>query len=318
MLLSRHFHSVHHRQRVQAVGETSAASTLQARLTPISDVGSGLALRSDRSVTEWQRWQERRGADTRHCAAALGPAEFARTPKLARLEAVLFVADGPLTLHRLVQFATLADPGEARELVQTLNNSYERDGAAFRIERVASGYQMLTLPLYADWLDRLHQRHSALKLSPPAMETLTIVAYRQPIIRADIEAIRGVQSTEMLKQLMERGLVRIGGEDDSLGRPYLYVTTRKFLELFGLKSLDDLPMADSLRRPAGSQSVATQLEQSNAEQGEEARSTQVEAAASETERPLNEPPQADETASAARADESTFAPPQPPKQSEAA
>jgi segregation and condensation protein B len=88
-----------------------------------------------------------------------------------------------------------------------------------------------------------------MKLSPPAMETLTVIAYRQPITRADIEAVRGVQCTEMLKQLMDRGLVRIGGEDNSLGRPYLYETTRKFLEVFGLRSLNDLPRADSLRSP---------------------------------------------------------------------
>jgi segregation and condensation protein B len=80
------------------------------------------------------------------------------------------------------------------------------------------------------------------------METLTIVAFQQPFTRADIEAVRGVQCSEMLKQLMERGLVRICGEEDSLGRPYLYDTTKKFLELFGLRSLDELPMASSLRR----------------------------------------------------------------------
>jgi segregation and condensation protein B len=112
---------------------------------------------------------------------------------------------------------------------------------------VATGYQLLTRPEYAPWLDKLHQRQTELKLSPPALETLTVVAYRQPLTRADIEAVRGVQCAEMLKQLMERGLVRIAGEDDSLGRPYLYETTRVFLELFGLRSLADLPMADRLR-----------------------------------------------------------------------
>ena len=82
------------------------------------------------------------------------------------------------------------------------------------------------------------------------METLTIVAYRQPITRADVEAVRGVQSSEMLKQLLERKLIRVAGEDDSLGRPYLYGTTRQFLEVFGMHSLDDLPMADKLRQSA--------------------------------------------------------------------
>jgi segregation and condensation protein B len=166
---------------------------------------------------------------------------------MARLEAVLFVAQGALSMRRLAHLATLAEAGEARELIDLLNVSYDQSGSAFRIERVATGYQMLTRPQYAPWLGKLHQRQTELKLSPPALETLTVVAYRQPLTRADIEAIRGVQCAEMLKQLMERGLVRIGGEDDSLGRPYLYETTRTFLELFGLRSLADLPMAEKLR-----------------------------------------------------------------------
>ena len=172
-----------------------------------------------------------------------------RTPKMARLEAALFVADGALPSRRLAQLATLADHVEAKALIYELNATYDQSGSAFRIERVATGYQLLTRPEFAPWLDRIHQRHVALKLSPPALETLTIVAYRQPLTRADIEAIRGVQCTDILKLLMERGLVRIAGEDDSLGRPYLYETTRKFLELFGLRGLDGLPMAGELRSP---------------------------------------------------------------------
>jgi segregation and condensation protein B len=167
---------------------------------------------------------------------------------MARLEALLFVADGALSIRKIVQNATLADNAEARRLLDELNAFYDADGSPFRIERVATGYQLLTRPAFAPWLDKLHQRQNELKLSSPAMETLTIVAYQQPITRADIEAIRGVQCAEMLKQLMERGLVRICGEEDSLGRPYLYDTTKKFLELFGLRSLDELPMASSLRK----------------------------------------------------------------------
>jgi segregation and condensation protein B len=171
-----------------------------------------------------------------------------RTEKMARLEALLFVADGALSIRKIVQNATLADNAEVRRLLDELNAFYDADGSPFRIERVATGYQLLTRPAFAPWLDKLHQRQNELKLSSPAMETLTIVAYQQPITRADIEAIRGVQCAEMLKQLMERGLVRICGEEDSLGRPYLYDTTKKFLELFGLRSLDELPMASSLRK----------------------------------------------------------------------
>lgn len=171
-----------------------------------------------------------------------------RTPKMARVEAVLLVADGALSSRKLAQFALLSDPTEARTIVRQLNEVYDGHNSSFRIEQVAAGYQLLTRPQFAHWLGKLHQRQAELKLTPPALETLAIVAYRQPIIRADIEAIRGVGCTEMLKQLMDRELVRIGGADDSLGRPHLYETTRTFLEVFGLRNLDDLPLADRLRK----------------------------------------------------------------------
>jgi segregation and condensation protein B len=171
-----------------------------------------------------------------------------RSRKLARLEAVLLVADGALSFRKISQFATLADAKEARELVQELNQKLDRGGAAFRIENVATGVRMMTRPQFSMWLDRLHNRQARSKLSPPMLETLSIVAYRQPVTRADVDKIRGVQASEMLRQLMDRGLIRITGEDDSLGRPYLYGTTRQFLEEYGFGSLDDLPMADTLRR----------------------------------------------------------------------
>jgi segregation and condensation protein B len=171
-----------------------------------------------------------------------------RSRKLARLEAVLLVADGALSFRKLAQFATLADAAEARELVQELNDKLDRGGTAFRIEKVATGVRMMTRPQFSMWLDRLHNRQARAKLSPPMLETLSIVAYRQPVTRADVDKIRGVQASEMLRQLMDRGLIRITGEDDSLGRPYLYGTTRQFLEEYGFGSLEDLPMADTLRR----------------------------------------------------------------------
>lgn len=171
-----------------------------------------------------------------------------RSAKMARLEAVLLVSDQALSLRKLAQLATLADAAEAQLLVKQLNAAYDKVGSAFRVEQVATGCRLMTRPQFAMWLDKLHQRQAELKLSPPMLETLTIVAYRQPITRAEIEKIRGVQAAEMLKQLMERGLVRIGGEEDSLGRPFLYETTRRFLESYGLKDLDDLPQSEKLRR----------------------------------------------------------------------
>lgn len=192
------------------------------------------------------------GATLQHDLGPLG----IRTRKAARVESILFVSDCALSARRLAQLAMLADSTEAAQIVEQLNVAYDRDGSAFRVERAANGYLLLTRPVYAHWLGRLHQRQSLLKLSPPAMETLTVIAYRQPITRADIEAVRGVQCIEMVKQLMERGLVRIAGEDNSLGRPYLYETTRKFLELFGLRDLKELPMAERFMSPSAAKTAS--------------------------------------------------------------
>jgi len=199
----------------------------------------------------WQWSFQTRSADGASCASSTdAKAEHPtrRSRKLARLEAVLLVADSALSFRKISQFATLADAAEARELVRELNDKLDRGGAAFRIEKVATGVRMMTRPQFSMWLDRLHNRQAKAKLSPPMLETLSIVAYRQPVTRADVDKIRGVQASEMLRQLMDRGLIRITGEDDSLGRPYLYGTTRQFLEEYGFGSLDDLPMADTLRR----------------------------------------------------------------------
>ena len=179
-----------------------------------------------------------------------------RSPKMARLEAILLVADASLPPRKLAQFASLADATEARTLVNKLNQLYDEAGTPFRAEQVAGGYRLLTRPHYALWLTKLHQRQDELKLSPTSLETLAIIAYRQPVTRADIDGIRGVQSIDVVKLLMDRGLVRIAGEDDSLGRPFLYETTRKFLEAFGLGDLAELPLADVLRS-TGSDGPAT-------------------------------------------------------------
>lgn len=194
---------------------------------------------TDRAFFLWWKTNGRRGS--------IRPGRTAADERLARLEAALFVAPEALSTRRLAQVALLADVAEVRELIDRLNASYDAAGTAFRAERVAAGYRLLTRPVFARWLLRLHQRDSQLQLSAPAMETLTIIAYRQPVKRADVEAVRGVQSAEMIRHLMESGFVRIGGEEESLGRPYLYVTTRKFLETFGLRTLDDLPTAETLR-----------------------------------------------------------------------
>ncbi len=200
---------------------------------------------------KWQRLtQSAVTTQADHPAAGRASADSlsVRTPAMARVEAALFVAQRPMSLRRLCQFAMLSDAAQGRETLTALEAAYAATGSPFQIQRLATGYQLMTLPRYAFWLNRLHQRQAEQKLSPAAIETLSIVAYRQPVTRADIDAIRGVQSAEMIKQLMERGLVRIGGQDDSLGRPFLYETTSQFLELFGLPGLEQLPMAETLRR----------------------------------------------------------------------
>lgn len=169
-----------------------------------------------------------------------------RDDRLARLEAVFFLSQQPQTSRRLAQLAGLADGTKTRTLVRTLNRRYDAEGSAFRVEEVAGGFQLMTRSKFAPWLRRLHSAPAEVRLSAPAMETLAVVAYRQPVLRAEIEAIRGVQSGEVLRQLIERDLVRIAGRSDELGRPFLYGTTKQFLQVFGLRHLDELPRADLL------------------------------------------------------------------------
>lgn len=175
-------------------------------------------------------------------------AQWDRDPEQCqrRLEAILFMARVPLTSRKLSQFAGLADGTQARTMIGQLNEKYDRLGTAFQVKRIAGGYQMLTRPQFAKWLRQLDHVPRPSRLSRPAMETLAVVAYRQPIIKADIEAIRGVSSGEMLRQLLEKGLIRIHGRSEELGRPYLYATTREFAVEFGLRNLDDLPEAGQL------------------------------------------------------------------------
>lgn len=163
---------------------------------------------------------------------------------LSRVEAVLFLARAPLSTRKLAKLAGLADGTKARKMVELLRDRLRARGSALAPVEVAGGVQLLTRPQLADWIERLHGPSEELRLSPPALETLSVAAYRQPVLRAEIEAIRGVQCGEILKLLMERDLLRIVGRSDDLGRPYLYGTTRKFLQVFGLERLEQLPSID--------------------------------------------------------------------------
>ncbi len=165
------------------------------------------------------------------------------------VEAILFASDEPVSLQKLVEIAEAGSVKTIRKAVKSINKKYRLGRFSFRIEELAGGYQMMTLSCFNPWLTKLIKVRSDNKLSPAQLETLAIVAYKQPIIRADIEAIRGVATGEVIRNLMYKGLVKIVGRAEILGRPMLYGTTKKFLDIFGLASLKDLPKIEELKNP---------------------------------------------------------------------
>ncbi len=165
------------------------------------------------------------------------------------IEAILFAADAVLTLPRIVSLLGVGTARDVKKHIESLNERYARERAAFRIEKIAGGYQMMTLPQFNTWLRRLKQSRQESHFSSAALETLAVVAYKQPVVRAEIEAIRGVAAGEMLNRLRELGLVKIVGRAEDVGRPMLYGTTKRFLEVFGLSDLQDLPAVEQLQPP---------------------------------------------------------------------
>jgi segregation and condensation protein B len=177
------------------------------------------------------------------------------------IEALLFAAQKPLTTRELV--AAIKDAGDADELIpnefartkevevaavlEQLKTEYVEQGRAFQLAEKAEGWQLVSDPAYAPWVRQLFPAAKPARLTAPSLETLAIIAYRQPITRADVEAVRGVAVDGVLQSLMERGLVKIAGRAEVPGRPLLYETTQFFLEHFGLRNLDELPNAEELR-----------------------------------------------------------------------
>jgi segregation and condensation protein B len=189
----------------------------------------------------------RRRLDPRQGRKTAEPDPAARDQQTARLEAVLFLAREPLGTRKLAALAHLADGTLARTLIRRLNRFYDETGTAFAAQELAGGFQLMSRPKFAAWLRRLYRWGVEIRLSGPALETLAVVAYRQPVMRAEIDAIRGVDCGEILRQLMDRNLVRTTGRAAELGRPYLYSTTKRFLQVFGLRHLEDLPRAEMMR-----------------------------------------------------------------------
>jgi len=164
----------------------------------------------------------------------------------AVIEAVLFTSETPVTAQRLAEIAG-ASRGDALEAIDRLNVFYAETARAFRIASLAGGFQLVTSPEFAPVLSRLRADRIAPRLSRAALETLAIIAFKQPVSRAEIDAIRGVTASDrVLRHLLERKAVRIAGRADAPGRPLLYGTTREFLSYFGLSNLSDLPRSDEL------------------------------------------------------------------------
>jgi len=158
------------------------------------------------------------------------------------VEALLFASDTPLEAERIREVLELESAQAARELVEALRARYGDRG--LQIVEVGGGYRMITRPELAPWLVRLARARTKSRLSRPALETLAIAAYKQPVSRPEIDAIRGVNSEAVLENLLERRLIRITGRKEAPGRPYLFETTREFLVAFGLRDLSDLPKVE--------------------------------------------------------------------------
>ncbi len=188
-------------------------------------------------------------------SAELDQIPCADLPLGARIEAVLLTNDRPVTEQRLAEMLGLHGKGkdsgaaQVREAIEALNSHYQSHGRAFRAERLAGGYQLLTVSAFAPLLARVRGLRQQGRLTPAALETLAIIAYRQPMLRSELEAIRGVACGEVLKGLLERRLVRITGRAEELGRPMLYGTTTEFLKVFGLARIEDLPQGGELKNP---------------------------------------------------------------------
>jgi segregation and condensation protein B len=169
--------------------------------------------------------------------------QLSREDLRGALEAVLFSTGEPIPIRQLAELFEIG-VHDVREVVEELRLEYVSSGRAFRVEEIAGGVQILTQAKYEPWVRRHLQSARDGRLSPAAFETLAVIAYKQPITKADLEAIRGVQCTPILKTLMDRNLVKIVGREETLGKPLLYGTTKRFLESFGISSLTNLPQPE--------------------------------------------------------------------------
>lgn len=165
----------------------------------------------------------------------------------AIIESVLFAADMPLTLSDLGRILDGVEPGTIKACMDRLREAYDKMPHSFQIVEIAGGYQLCARPEFAPWIRRLYRGRLSSRLSQAALECLSIIAYKQPVSRSEIEAIRGVSVDGVVRTLLDRNLIRIAGRGEGVGRPILYATTNDFLRYFGLNRLSDLPKIDELK-----------------------------------------------------------------------
>lgn len=190
-------------------------------------------------------------------AASAGHHSIERAKLDAAVEAILVSVDRPIPAAKVAEplgpllqetpgVATPVGAAEVEAAIERLNEAYDRDGRAFRIEPISGGYRLMTRPEHAPVIAAMHRARASTRLSRPALETLAIIAYRQPMTRAELEAIRGVACGEVLRSLLDRKMIKITGRAEELGRPMLYGTTPQFLDAFGLAAIKDLPKPEEL------------------------------------------------------------------------
>lgn len=185
------------------------------------------------------------------------------SPK-AVIESLLFISEKPLLIDQIKGVLEDIETTEIRKIILELKTDYENNDRGLRVEEIAGGFQIATSQGVAPALKKFYKQRDAQRLSRPALETLAIIAYKQPVTRLDIESLRGVNVDGVMKSLLEKSLIRITGKKDIIGRPFVYGTTRQFLEYFGLNSLDDLPKIEDFGSlPQQQNNVSIPLSSSN-------------------------------------------------------
>jgi segregation and condensation protein B len=198
--------------------------------------------------TQSENLPQAESKETQEASTAPLSVEGAQEPALLQsedlqkiVETLLFITDRPIKLSRLVEVIENTTAKEVREAISKLQDSYTVNNSALHITEIAGGFQMSTKPEYGRWVRRLYNEKMTTKLSNAALETLAIIAYKQPLTRAEMEAIRGVDVAGPLEKLLDRGLVRVAGRKDTMGHPMVYGTTDEFLRMFGLNKVAELP-----------------------------------------------------------------------------